>query len=244
MAAIGPVYAGNVATISREARRELLANASLFSRLSPGQLDEITGSARIERLALRKELFHKGDEAGQVYVVASGKLKALTTSSEGDDVVFDIMGPGEVIGEIALLGGTPRTATVTALEPCELLVIDRREFLAFLKRNPDAATELLRVLAVRIKRLSELVEDTLFLNLPLRLAKKLTALARVYGQPAPDGVRVDLKLSQEEWGDLVGTTRESINKQMRQWTHEGLVRVEGGYVVVLRPEVLEKLAGT
>ncbi len=237
------LYAGGVATISQEAKRELLARAPLFSRLSPGQLDEMAASARIRRLAVKQELFHKGDEGSQVYAVASGRLKAFTTSSEGDDVVFDIIGPGELIGEIALLGGTPRTATVTALEPCELLVIDRREFLAFLERNPDAAVELLRVLAVRIKHLSELVEDTLFLNLPLRLAKKLTALCRIYGQPTADGVRVDLKLSQEEWGDLVGTTRESINKQLRQWTQEGFLRVDGGYIVILRPDALEELAG-
>ncbi len=172
----------------------------------------------------------------------SGRLKALTTSREGDDVVFSILGPGEVFGEIALLGGRRRTATVTALEPCELLVIDRREFLDFLRRDPDVAIGMMGVLAGRIERLSEWVEDTLFLNLPLRLAKKLMVLGERYGEETPAGLRLDLKLSQEEWGDLVGTTRESINKQLRAWTAEGLLSVDRGYIVIHRRDDLERLA--
>ena len=96
---------------------------------------------------------------------------------------------------------------------------------------------------MRLKRVSEFVEDTLFLNLPLRLAKKLLSLSRAYGDEVADGIRIDLKLSQEEWGDLVGTTRESINKQLRQWTEAGIVRIDDGYLVILNPVELEKLAG-
>ena len=234
---------GGMASRSSEAKRELLAKDSLFSGLTADQLDELVAASRSLRLVKRDELFHKGDAGSQVYVVVSGKLKALTTSLEGDDVVFSILGPGEVFGEIALLGETPRTATVVAIERCELMVIDRRDFLALLKRHPDAAIRLLQLLAVRVKRVSELVEDTLFLNLPVRLAKKLLALARVYGEQTPAGLRVDLKLSQEEWGDLVGATRESINKRVRVWTDEGIVSVDHGYIVIHRPDELEKLAG-
>jgi CRP-like cAMP-binding protein len=158
-------------------------------------------------------------------------------------VVFSILGPGEVFGEVALLGGTPRTATVTAIDPCELLIIDRRDFLSFLRGHPDVAINLLEVLAQRMKRVSEFVEDTLFLNLPLRLAKKLASLSRAYGQPHEQGLRLDLKLSQEEWGDLVGTTRESVNKQLRAWTEEGLITIDHGYIVIHDRSELEKLAG-
>jgi CRP-like cAMP-binding protein len=114
--------------------------------------------------------------------------------------------------------------------------------MALLRRHPEAAIGLLRVLALRLKRVSELVEDTLFLNLPIRLAKKLLALDRIYGRDTEAGRRVDLKLSQEEWGDLVGTTRESINKQMRAWTEQGLISVDRGYIVLHRSDELEKLA--
>ena len=228
---------------TRDEKRRLIANVSLFSALSASDLDALISVARTTRLAARAQLFHKGDEGTQVFVVIRGTLKALTTSVEGDDVVFSILGAGEVFGEIALLGRPQRTATVTAITPCELLVIDRRDFLAFLRSHPDAAIELLAVLAERLKHVSELVEDTLFLNLPVRLAKKLLHLARTHGERSAGGVKIDLKLSQEEWGDLVGATRESINKQLRAWTESGLITLERGYVVIHRPVELERLAG-
>jgi CRP-like cAMP-binding protein len=92
-------------------------------------------------------------------------------------------------------------------------------------------------------RVSEFVEDVQFLNLPVRLAKKLLLFSERYGREGEGGaVKIDLKLSQEEWGDLVGTTRESINKQLRTWGDEGLIRVDAGYVTLLRPEAIERLA--
>ena len=98
------------------------------------------------------------------------------------------------------------------------------------------------MIAERLKRVSELVEDTLFLNLPVRLAKKFAALARSYGEETDGGLRINLKLSQEEWGDLVGATRESINKQLRSWSQEGIIKVDKGYVLIREPAALERLA--
>ena len=237
------MYAVVVSSITPSEKLKLLANVGLFSDFSLKQLEAVSLVTRKKTLQRREELFHKGDHGGEVYVVASGKLKALTTSAEGDDVVFSILGPGEVFGEVALLGATPRTATVSAIEDCELFAIDRRDFMSFLRTNPEVSVKLLSVLATRLKRVSELVEDTLFLNLPLRLAKKLLSFSRTYGEEVADGIRIDLKLSQEEWGDLVGTTRESINKQLRKWTEDGIVRIDDGYLVILNPVQLERLAG-
>ncbi len=199
---------------------------------------------RTRALAAREELFHKGDPGNQVYGVVAGTLKVVTTSESGDDVVFNLMSAGDVFGEVAVFCQAERTATVVALCESELLVIDRRDLLAFLRSHPEASLALTVVLAQRLRNLSELVEDTLFLNLPVRLAKKLVAYAQSHGQRTPEGVRIDLKLSQEEWGDLVGATRESINKQMRAWTNQRLIRVDHGYVVLLRVDALKALAGS
>ena len=237
------MYAVVVSSITPSDKLKLLANVALFSDFSVKQLEAVSLVARKKTLQRRDELFHKGDPGGEIYIVVSGKLKALTTSVEGDDVVFSILGPGEVFGEVALLGATPRTATLSAIEDCQLLAIDRRDFMSFLRTNPEVSVKLLNVIAMRLKRVSELVEDTLFLNLPLRLAKKLCSLSRAYGEEVAEGIRIDLRLSQEEWGDLVGTTRESVNKQMRKWTEAGVVRIDDGYVVILDPAELEKLAG-
>jgi len=228
--------------LGADERRALLARVPLFSSLAPRELDALVRVAHARRLAPREELFHKGDDGAQVYVVVRGKLKVLTTSAAGDDVVFNLHGPGEVIGEVALLAGLPRTASVVAIERSELLVVDRRDFLACVRREPELAVKLLSIMAERLKRLSELVEDTLFLNLPVRLAKKLCEVAATDGEETPEGTRIRLRLSQEEWGDLVGATRESINKQMRAWTEQGLIGLDRGHLVIRRPEAIRILA--
>lgn len=229
--------------LTSESKRELLARVPLFEGFSARELDALVPAARSHRLDAREEIFHKGDAGSQIYIVVEGRLKALTTSAEGDEVVFGVMGPGEVFGEVALLSESARTATVRALENCELLVLDRRDFLAFLKKHPDVAVRMLSVLIERLKSASEFVEDVQFLNLPVRLAKKFMNLADRYGVEEADGsLKIDLKLSQEEWGDLVGATRESINKQMRSWGSEGLIRVDAGMVTLLDPDAIERLA--
>ncbi len=228
--------------VADEVKRRLLSRVPLFEDLADADLDALVSAARTRVVRPREQLFHKGDEGRHVYVIVRGKLKALTTSLEGDDVVFNIQGPGEMLGEIALLAGQRRTATITAIEKSELLMIERRDFIDCLRRNPEVTLKLLRVLAERLKRLSELVEDTLFLNLPVRLAKKLLAFAESDGEKTAEGLRIQLRLSQEEWGDLVGATRESINKQMRAWVDEGLIAVEHGYITLVHPERLESIA--
>jgi CRP-like cAMP-binding protein len=228
---------------SAQQRRELLAKASLFSKLSDRELDALVQVSRVEKLRARQELCHKGDPGSQVYLISKGRLKATTTSAEGGEVVFSIMAPGEVCGELALLCGGRRTATITAIDDAELIVLDRREFLPFLRAQPEAAIKLLEVLAERQLRLSELVEDTTFLNLPARLAKKLVSLSRAYGRETPDGIRIDLKLSQTEIGDLVATSRESINKQIKSWSEDGLASMKAGIVTIHRIDDLEALAG-
>ena len=230
--------------LSSARRRELLAKIPLFAGLAPRELEALAGLTRSRALAPREELFHKGDTGNHVYAVVEGTLKVVTTSEAGDDVVFNLVTAGEVIGEIAALCQAERTATLVALTDCELLALDRRDLFAFLRAHPDASLELMVVLARRVRSLSELVEDTLFLNLPVRLAKKLVAFAGSHGERVPGGVRIGLKLSQEEWGDLVGATRESINKQMRAWTDQGTIRVDHGFVVILRMEALEELASS
>ena len=221
---------------------EILSAVGLFQGLSEQELASVATLTTTRELASRNELFHKGDQGSQVYVVCSGRLKILTTSRVGTCVVFNTVGPGEVIGELALISGTPRSATVIAVEPCVLLVIERRDFLAFLRSRPEAAIRLLVILADRLRGVNEMVEDTLFLNVSPRLAKKLMSYAERYGERTSTGIRIDLKLSQEEWGDLVGTTRESINKQLRNWASEGMLSLDRGYVVIHQSEGLERIA--
>lgn len=224
----------------------LLARASLFSSLAEKDIESIASLATTRALRAREELFHKGDEGSEIYIVASGKLKVITTSRDGDDLMFCVLDEGEVIGEVGLLGERKRSATVVAVTNCELIVIDRRNFRVLLCSRPEVAFELLTVLARRLARVSEFVEDTHFLNLPVRLAKKIRDFANTHGKKRIEGgvetLLIDVKLSQEEWGDLVGTTRESVNKQFRAWVADEIISLEKGRVVICKQDEIERLA--
>lgn len=226
----------------RVERRRLLANVSLFSQLDDAQLDQLLQRTSTRHLDKGGILFRKGEEGRHLFGVVEGRLKISSSGADGKDMVFGLSDPGDVIGEIALLDKEPRSATVEALQPTELLTLDRRDFLEFLERHPRVAIRLAEILAERLRRLSETTEDSVLLGLPARLAKKLVALARNYGETGGQGTRIGVKLPQQVLGEMVGTSRESINKQLRAWTQQGLITTERGYITVRDIDELEALA--
>jgi CRP/FNR family cyclic AMP-dependent transcriptional regulator len=223
-------------------RRRLLKEVSIFSSLTEPELDGLLVATSTKHLSEGEILFRKGDSGRQLYGVVEGRLRIYASGPDGKEMVFHIADPGDVIGEIALLDSNPRSANVVAIEDAELLTLDRRDFLPFLDRHPRVAVQLAELLAARVRRLSELAEDSILLALRARLAKKLIALARNYGTPTEGGTRIELKLPQQALGELVGTSRESINKQLRDWTQRGLVHFERGTITVLDARGLEALA--
>jgi CRP/FNR family cyclic AMP-dependent transcriptional regulator len=234
-----------MATPEATVRREILARVPAFTGLESRQLDELAQVTHTRRLKPKEELCHKGDPGTQVWVIVKGRLRVVTSSIEGGDVQFSIMDPGEVCGELALFAGGERTATMTAVDDVELLSLDRRDFIPFLKRNPDAAIHLLEAMAERVRRLSEQMEDRVFLGLPARLAKKLLSLAAQYGEETEGGgVRIEMRLSQGELGTMVGTSRESVNKQMRAWEGAGIVQSERGVITLISEAELEEVVGS
>jgi CRP/FNR family cyclic AMP-dependent transcriptional regulator len=224
-------------------RRELLKSIPMFEGIDDRDLDRLLALTTTKKLERREFLFRKGDPGATVFAVMKGRLRTTGEGADGKEVVFGYSDPGEVIGEIALLDGEPRSATIQALEPTQLLTLHRRDLIPFLEKNPKVAVQLAVVMATRLRRVSEQVEDTVSLGLPTRLAKKLLTLARSYGVDEGEGLRIDLKLPQHELGELVGTSRESINKQLRSWSEDGLVSFERGYVTIRDREGLEALAG-
>ena len=223
-------------------KRSLLERVALFAPLGRAELARLAEITATKRLRARQVLFRQGDAGTHAYVIISGRLKVAAAGEDGKQTLLRIMDPGEVIGEISLLDSQPRSGTVTALDPAELLVIQRRDLIPFLEQHPKTAIKLLRALAERLRSISVQLEDRVFLNLPPRLAKKLLALSETYGQPVARGVRIDLKLKQGELGEMVGTSRESINKQLRTWTGQGLLKSEKGYITIVEPRELERLA--
>ena len=229
--------------IDDETRRRLLRGSRLFANLGTEELDGLLSLTHAKRVDADQVIFLKGDRAAQLYAIASGLVRVSTVSDDGKVMVFGIFGPGELFGEVALLDGRERTATVTAVSATELLVIDRRDFLPFLEKHPKVSIQLLSALAGRVRSASQLVEDALFLPLPARLAKKLLFLADNFGTRHGKSIRIDLKLSQQELGNLVGTTRESINKALRAWEDDGTIKTEQGFISIEQPDHLRHISG-
>ena len=224
-------------------RRALLARSALFSPLPAGDLDRILQLVRPKRLAEEQVLFTRGDAAESVYAIVSGRVRVISTSEEGKEVVLRMLRTGDVFGELGLLHGGHRTATVVAAEPCELMSIGRREFLALLESDARFSVRLLGVLAERIGELTDQLSDFVFHGLPVRLAKRLIELAETDGRETDEGVRIATKLSQQDLANLVGTSRESVNKQLRAWEEDRWIRVDRGEIILLQRDALQELAG-
>lgn len=222
-------------------KRKLLEQHPLFGRLEPDELDRLVTYLRVARYPRRTVLFRKGDPGTNMMVVLRGRVKVCTHSEDGKELVYNLFSPGEVFGEIALLDGADRTADAVTMEASELLVLERRDFIPFLHSHPDASLRLMAVLCQKLRQTSKLLEEALFLEGPSRLAKRLVHLAEAFGKPVADGVRIDLQLSQQQLGNMVGMSRESMNKHLRQWRGEDLIRIEEGYYVITDIEALQEM---
>lgn len=220
----------------------LLRCIPLFADLPSADITRISDLVQTQRCKAKETIVRQGDTSADLYVIVSGHVKVVASDVDGRDAGLNIQGPSEVFGEMALLDGAARSATIVALEPVELLMIPQAGFLAFLERQPKTAIKLLAVLVGRLRALTERAEDIAFLRVAARLAKRVVQLADRYGKADDNGsIRIVFKLSQQEIGDLVGATRESANKHIRRWEIQGLVSQEAGHLVIHRMEILREL---
>jgi len=219
----------------------LAAAHILLGHLEPHELDRLMQFARNQRHAAGEVIFRKGDPGISMMSVIEGRVKISVASPDGKEAVLAVLGPGEVLGEMAIIEDKDRSADATALEACELLVLQKRDFIPFLERNPAISIRLLRILCERLRRTSALVEDRAFLSLPARLAKTLLDIADNNGHETADGTRVDFNMSQKIFRGLMGASRESVNKQLHAWQAEGLLTMGREHVVLVRPEDLARV---
>jgi CRP/FNR family transcriptional regulator, cyclic AMP receptor protein len=210
-----------------------------FSDLEPEAFDQLCRYAKHTTLKRGVAICSKGDPGTSLYAVISGTVKISTSSADGRSAILNLIGPGEIFGEVALLDGLARTADATANTNCEIFVIDRREFIPFVKSQPALAMKFIELLCMRLRWTSDQVEQVILQNLPGRLASALIRLTEKH-KLAPGGRTITV--TQQEISEMVGMTRESINKQLRVWAARKWVRLEHGAIVVLDAESLQELA--
>jgi CRP/FNR family transcriptional regulator, cyclic AMP receptor protein len=205
------------------------------------------GGAVIDRLAPRvistkvkkgAVIFRKGDIGSKLYAVRAGAVRISAPSEEGKDAIFNLVVPGELFGEIAFLDGGQRTADAVAIDNCELMIIERRDFIPLIQDNPEVAIRLITILCGRLRKTSEQVEDIVFLGLPNRLAKVLLHLYRPSSTAAPNK---KIQVTQREISQMIGVSRESANKQLQDWQRKKWLKLERGGLVIFAPQALRSL---
>jgi CRP/FNR family transcriptional regulator, cyclic AMP receptor protein len=224
---------------------EVLHRIPVFRDLDPRSLAEIRSLARRRSFKPQEVVFRQGDVGDGLYLIATGFLKVTISGPTGTTTTLSLMGPNEMFGELSLLDGGPRSATVTAVTRAELLSIDREPFLQVFKSRPSVAIALVEVVARRLRRLSEKSDDVSGLPVASRLAKQLLLLAESHAfRVAPTRVRLAIRLSQRELGELVGTSRESVNKHLGRWKQRRILDEDNGFLVVTDIEQLRAIAAS
>jgi CRP-like cAMP-binding protein len=230
-----------VARLDRDAKRDALLVSPLFDTMQPAELDDILKFATEKRYRRGQTIFQRGDNGSSLMAVLHGRVRISSVSGEGKEVTLNVISPGEIFGELALLDGKPRSNDAAATEDTLLLVVERRYFLPFLAKNADLTLRLLAVLCEKLRRTSMALEEIALFDLPVRLARVLQKLAVDYGRPGPCGTRIEMKLSQRDLSNLVAASRESVNKQLRTWRERKVVDLEDGFIVLRRPAELDRL---
>lgn len=231
-----------MARTNAEDRRAMLAANQLFEHVEEADLDALLATAKVTRYRADQMIFQKDEPGLAMMAVLDGRIKISSMSMEGKEAVLNIIEPGMVFGEIALLDGRERTADATAMVDSELLVIYRDDFLPLLESRPKLAIRLLEVVCGRLRDTSKLVEDAFTLTTPTRLARQLLRLADSYGKQTEDGVLIDFKMSQRELAAYVGLARENINRQLRSWEKEELISLAAGAVTLVDLETMRDIA--
>jgi len=222
-------------SITTERGRKLLQKCALFSVLDEQGRAELTARAQPRSFATGEPICHVGEPGNSMMAVVIGTVRISLPTSKGREIILADLPEGELFGEIALLDGKPRSANATALTKCELLVLERRDVLPFLERNPAACLRLMEILCARIRRSDERMSDIAFFDLPARLAKTLL------NYPARGQGPAKLSLSQRELAEMSGSSRENVNRCLREWQRRGILELKDRWTIILKPEALRAL---
>ncbi len=217
---------------------EALRRVPLFSTLAREQVHEIARAARRHRYERDDVIFYQDDPGDTFYVILNGQVKVSVSSAEGQEAILVMLDTGDSFGEFALLDEQPRSATIQATRPTEVLALRKEEFHRIIRQSPEIALGLLRVITKRLRDTDQLVQDAAFLDVAERLAKKLLSLVEQHGRITPRGIELDIQLTQQDLAAMIGATRESVNKQLGAFRDRGILAVDRQRITILKPDAL------
>jgi CRP/FNR family transcriptional regulator, cyclic AMP receptor protein len=222
-------------TMSKESDFAVILKMNpMFVGLGTDELQRISGLCHTRNLAAGEVLFQKGDPGDALFGVHRGQIRIEAGASDGARLTLNLMGAGDLFGEAAVLDSESRTADATAGEPTELFVLRRDDFLSFLESEPKVAIKIIQLLCQRIRWQSERMDGVTVQPLPVRLARRLCALASDFGS--------EVHISQEQLGVFVGAARESVNRQLQTWRRDGILDLQRGRILLQNMSKLAAVA--
>jgi CRP/FNR family cyclic AMP-dependent transcriptional regulator len=199
---------------------------SIFADLPEEDVHALTSVAKRRTFRAGEVIFHREDPGQVLYIIKDGKVKMCIISPDGQEISLAVLGKGEYFGEFALLDGLPRSTDAVALEKVECYTLQRSDFLNAIFKNPKIAILVLEALTKRLRNTDQMVEDLIFLDVYGRVAKKLLELADAHGIKVDDGIRIDVRLTQQELASMVGASRESVNKVLGYFTDKDFISTD------------------
>ena len=222
--------------------RRFFGDCGLFRGLGPEERKLLLALVGVRSFESGETIFSKGTPGSSMMAVLRGSVRIGVNSADGRGIVLAILHPGEVFGEIALLDGKDRTADAIAMTACSIAVLGRRDILDFLERYPAGWSYVVSVLCDRLRKTDEHLAEVALLQIPVRLAKALVRVMADDPQATPGQKVYRMRLLQRELGELIGVTRESVNKCLHAWQRDGILLIEKGQITITDREALEEVA--
>jgi CRP/FNR family transcriptional regulator, cyclic AMP receptor protein len=221
---------------------DVLRRAPLFEALSDEDASALRSGIITVQLNRGERLFSEGDTGDKLYIILSGKIKLTKAAPDGRENLLSVHGPGEMFGELSLFDPIPRTSSATAVTNAELAGVAHDDLRSWLTTRPEVAMHLLQALAKRLRRINEVKADLVFTDVPGRVAKALLDLAERFGVQTPAGIQVNHDLTQEELAQLVGASRETVNKALADFAARGWLQLAAKSVLLTDVDRLRKRA--
>lgn len=221
---------------------EVLARAGLFQGIAAEAAEAVASSLEFTDYARGETVFEEGEEGDTLYIVLEGKVKIGRKAADGRENMLSVMGPSDMFGELSLFDPGPRTATAVVVADARLASLARSQLRPWISDRPEIAEQLLRVLARRLRRTNDALADLIFTDVPGRVAKALLGLSERFGTEEDEGTRVHHDLTQEELAQLVGASRETVNKALADFASRGWLRVDSRAVTILDRDRLARRA--
>ena len=216
----------------------ILQHVPLFAQLSATDLQRVVDVARDRAYPKNSVILFEDDPGDALYVVATGQVKVVLIGEDGREVILSVMGPGEFFGEMSLLDDEPRSAHVIAMEDSSLVVLRREDFEGILSQTPGIALALLREMSRRLRRADEKVGSLVLLDVQGRVSRLLLDMASEEG-----GERITRRLTHHTIAQMIGSSRETVSRTMRDLVDKGLIAVQRRDIVIRDRAALEQSSG-